>query len=247
LPNSNLMVVGDCDRQKKNDLFGGKSIDDMIAELDIDENHIIFTGKVSNVEDYYSRASVLVLASGSEGFGMVINEAASFGVPTVYNFIPGVDDLVVDGESGYVVDQGDIGGMADKLVDILSDDALADRMSSEAKRLVGNFNASVIGKRWIYLFDNLLKYNDPDDLRKSLSKELAYNIKDQHEFSKIMFSEFDKISRKLAETQVCIIEDSGSRTYYNRLVKSLKGDGKKKTIKKIARKVYRKTRSLVKR
>ncbi len=246
LPNSKLMVVGDCDRQSKNKFFADKSIDDMIFELGIDENNIIFTGKVSNIGDYYARAKVLVLTSGSEGFGMVINEAASFGVPTVYNYIPGVEDLVTDGENGFVVDQGDILGMAEKLVSILSDDALANRMSIAAKKLVQRFDATIIGKRWIFLIDNLLKYKNPEDLKAYLSKELAPSIGDQYEFSKLIFSEFDNVTRKLAETDVIESEFLEPKEYYKRFTRSLRENGKKKTIKKTLGKVYRKTKSIVK-
>lgn len=208
LPNSKLMVVGDCDRQKKNYMYGGKSIDDMIFELGIDESNIIFTGIVSNVGAYYARASVLVLASGSEGFGMVINEAAHFGVPTVYNFIPGVEDLVTNGENGFVVGQGDIKGMADKLVAILSDESLANSLSIAAKRMVKRFDSSVIGRRWIYLIDSLLKYKNPEELKTSLSSELSYSVSDQYEFSKILFSELDKVTRELIESQVSVAKVS---------------------------------------
>lgn len=244
VPSSKLLVVGDCDRQKKNDLFGGKSIDDMIFELGIDESNIIFTGKVSNIGDYYARAKVLVLASGSEGFGMVINEAATFGVPTVYNYIPGLEDLVNDGENGFVVDQGDIGGMADKLVAILTDDALANRLSIEAKKLVQRFDATLIGKRWIFLIDSLLKNKNLVDLKSSLSKELAPNIGDQHEFSKIIFSEFDNITRKVSETETSVSEFIEPKAYLKRFARSLRENGKRKTVKKTLGKVYRKVKSV---
>jgi glycosyltransferase involved in cell wall biosynthesis len=42
-----------------------------------------------------------------EGFGMVYLEAASFGVPSIASDVPGVDEAVIDGETGLLVADGD--------------------------------------------------------------------------------------------------------------------------------------------
>jgi len=118
VPESRLLLVGDCDRKKRNEGLSNKSIDDLIVELGIDDNNIVFAGNVSDVATYYKQASVLMLTSDSEGFGMVISEAASFGVPTVYNAIPGLDDLIIDGKNGFVVAQGDIPAMASRVTEL---------------------------------------------------------------------------------------------------------------------------------
>lgn len=242
VPESKLFLVGDCDREKRNEALSNKSINDLIIELGIDENNILFTGNVSNVAAYYKRASVLMLTSDSEGFGMVVNEAASFGVPTVYNAIPGLDDLIVDGKNGFVVEQDDILGMATRVVEILKDEELAKRMSRDAIALSRRFDASIIGRKWAYLIDNLLNGKQGVDLRKDLNRKLAYNVPNQLEFSKLMFNEFDQISKKLVDMQNNL--DFGSiirSSYYRRLVFSISQEGKRRTVKKIARKIYHKS------
>lgn len=242
VPESKLFLVGDCDRKKKNELFANKSVDDMLFELGIDENNIVFTGNISNVDDYYKRASVLMLTSESEGFGMVINEAASFGVPTVYNAIEGLDDLIIDGKNGFVTEQDDLITMANRITDILTNNKLADRMSNEALTLSKRFDATVIGRKWKYLIDNLLE--DGNDLRARLNRELAYNISDQIDLSGKIFSELNKISKVLIDSPInSPIGKFVPRKRYSRFMLSIERDGKKTTIKKIIRKVFYKAKA----
>lgn len=242
VPESKLFLVGDCDREKRNEALNNKSINDLIIELGIDENNILFAGNVADVAAYYKRASVLMLTSDSEGFGMVINEAASFGVPTVYNAIPGLDDLVLDGKNGFVVEQGDILGMANRVVEILTDEKLAKRMSKDATNLSQRFDASIIGKKWSHLIDNVLSDKQGSDLQEVLNKELAYTIPNELEFSKLIFNEFDQVSKKLVDMRDNSASESHVRgSYYRRLVFSINQEGKRRTVKKIIRKVYHKS------
>jgi glycosyltransferase involved in cell wall biosynthesis len=246
LPSSKLMIVGDCDRQKKNDLFNGKSIADMMFELDIDENNVTFTGKVSNVDDYYKRSNVLMLTSTSEGFGMVITEAACFGVPSVCNNYPGLEDLVIDKKTGYIVEQDDILGMSERIVDILSDDILAKNLAAEAKKHVVKFKASVISNKWAFLIDELLKHNNPVATRQSLRKKLGYNIDNQPELSKIIFSELNEISKKLAQTPAVKTEIIPGRRAYIKTclvltVKEIRTAGILSTTRKMFRNIKRLT------
>lgn len=78
------------------------------------ESHVKFLGKISDQElnEIYSLADVLVLPliktpGDIEGFGMVVLEAASYGVPTVAFDIGGVRDAVLAGKTGYLVTEND--------------------------------------------------------------------------------------------------------------------------------------------
>lgn len=252
LPESKLMVVGDCDRQKKHEYFGSKSVDDMIFELGLDENNIEFTGKVSNMDDHYKRASVLVLASNSEGFGMVINEAACFGVPSVCNKTPDIEDLVVNGENGFLTEQGDIESMADRVADILSDSKLRKRLSDNARKIVAKFDAAEIGDKWKYLIKTLTA-NEPDDMKKTkLKKRLSYRVADYQDFSKVVFGELNNIAaqdleeRTLLTGQGYVKKNPGvmhvAKYSLIRLSRSVKTKGVAKTGELLAKKVYQKLR-----
>ena len=81
-------------------------------------------------------ATVLVLPSRSEGLGRVIVEAFCRGRGVVGSRVGGIPDLVEDGVNGRLVPPGDAAALADALVDVLSDDALAARLGDAARAAI---------------------------------------------------------------------------------------------------------------
>jgi len=79
-----------------------------------------------------SRASVLVLPSIQDGFGMVMSQAMACGCPVIASANTGGDDLFADGEEGFIVPAGDADALADRLVRLRDDAALRDAMSEKA-------------------------------------------------------------------------------------------------------------------
>ena len=78
--------------------------------------HITFVGYSDCVEDYYKAADIFVLSSAWEGFGNVIVEAMSFGLPVVAtncNYGPG--EILEGGVYGRLVDVGDYQGFANAI------------------------------------------------------------------------------------------------------------------------------------
>lgn len=262
-PEAKLMLVGPCNRNaiiKPGDTI---TINDLIARLDIDEKSMIFVGEVNNVKKYYAQASLLLLASNNEGFGMVINEAACYGVPSVCNNIPGIEDLVVNGENGYIVEQDDIEDMANHVCKILSDDKLREKLGENAKKIVKKFDAKTVGDTWKFLINTLLAGKSKEETRIELNKQLSYKISDNKEFSKILFNELNNIFEKSIEAKDINNSDADYGNYKSvyashswritrpaRLIKDgalyLMRFGLLPTMKKVLKKVYVKTRSIVK-
>lgn len=71
---------------------------------------------------------VLVLTSVSEGLPNVLLEAAVVGTPVVTTAAGGAAEVVVDGETGYVVPCGDAEGIAERVLELLSNGALRKRL-----------------------------------------------------------------------------------------------------------------------
>lgn len=64
---------------------------------------ITFTGRSSSPDSYYCKASLYLQPSLVESQGMAVLEAASFSVPALVSDVGGLPEIVVDGETGYVL------------------------------------------------------------------------------------------------------------------------------------------------
>lgn len=80
-------------------------------------------GKVplDEVSKFYGRAAIFCLPTKREPFGIVFIEAASHKLPIVSTKIGALPELVSDGETGYLVEIGDIVGLSQKLISLVSD------------------------------------------------------------------------------------------------------------------------------
>jgi len=108
-------------------------LEKVAARLGIDER-TRFVGFVSDEERdrLLASARVCVCPSTKEGWGLTVIEAAALGTPVVATDAPGLRDSVEDQKTGFLVADGDIGAFADRIGELLSDDALGCRMSPAA-------------------------------------------------------------------------------------------------------------------
>jgi glycosyltransferase involved in cell wall biosynthesis len=86
--------------------------------------------------EMYARAAVVACPSHREGFGVVCAEAMAHGRPVVAGAVGGLLDLVVDGETGVLVEPGDVAGLRAALERLLGDAALRARLGSAGRARV---------------------------------------------------------------------------------------------------------------
>ena len=109
-----------------------------------------FPGRVSWTESLTTpevalamdEATALVLASRSEGLPRIVVEAFCRGRPVVGARAGGIPDIVIDGDSGLLVEPEDAIALADALVRILSDHALAQQLGAGARRTADRWLAT---------------------------------------------------------------------------------------------------------
>ncbi|MGW7519356.1 D-inositol-3-phosphate glycosyltransferase [Streptomyces sp. NPDC054796] len=89
--------------------------------------------------DWYRAASVLVMPSYSESFGLVAVEAQACGTPVVAAAVGGLPVAVRDGESGYLVEGHDPADYARRLRLFIDDSTRAERMGAAAARHARGF------------------------------------------------------------------------------------------------------------
>jgi len=103
------------------------------------------------------RSTVLVQKSVAEGFGLTVAEGMWKGRPVVASHVGGIQDQIVDGESGYLVDPHDLESFGDRIAALIRDRALAARIGAAAQDRVRD---SFLGPRhltqYLALFEHLI-------------------------------------------------------------------------------------------
>jgi colanic acid/amylovoran biosynthesis glycosyltransferase len=97
--------------------------------------------------------SVVAPDGDSEGTPVAILEAGASGLPVVSTRHGGIPDVVVEGETGFLVEEGDVSGMADRMLRLAEDPGLAGRFGRQARaRIEAEFSMEKrIGQLWIII------------------------------------------------------------------------------------------------
>lgn len=110
------------------------------------------------VMNVYLDASIYVLPSRFEGFGMVLIEAMACGVPCIaFDCHYGPADIITDGEDGFLVPEGDIRQLTDKICFLIENESVRKEMGSAARNNVKKYLPENIVKQWDELFKTLTK------------------------------------------------------------------------------------------
>lgn len=78
----------------------------------------------------YAQHSVTSIRGDQEGFGISLAEAAALGLPVVSTWHNGIPEQVIDGETGYLVNEHDFESMAKKLIELLCDPEICQKMGN---------------------------------------------------------------------------------------------------------------------
>ena len=142
-----LEVFGEGDRSQ---------YEEMISSLNIDRHRCILHGRSSNIQDEFEKSSLAVCSSKFEGFGLVITEAMSCGLPVVSFDCPwGPRAIIHDGEDGLLVENGNVEKLADAIIWMIQHPEMRSKMATKAIENVQRFSIEKIAEKWRSLFDAL--------------------------------------------------------------------------------------------
>lgn len=115
--------------------------------------NIKFLGRRSPLE-YYKKAKIFLMTSDFEGWGLTLTESLQNGVvPIAIDTVPVFHDIIEDGYSGFLVK--DKNEMAEKVNELMNNDALRLRMGRNALVSAAEFTQAKVGEKWCGMLEKL--------------------------------------------------------------------------------------------
>jgi glycosyltransferase involved in cell wall biosynthesis len=121
------------------------------------EKHVLLTGFRPDVLSLLKAFDIFVMSSVTEGLGTSLLDAMACGKPIVATRAGGIPEVVVDGETGFLVPPRDHHAMADAIVRLLQDPALRERMGAAGlTRVRKRFTSEVMVSNTVRVYQRLL-------------------------------------------------------------------------------------------
>ena len=148
----NLSIVGPAPNEK---YF--KELKDLIDKSDL-QNQVSLIGPIDreSVKDYYSTSNLMILPSISEGLARVIFESQVAMCPVLVTDAPGMSDIVIDGQTGYVFESNNLDSLSLKIEYIKNNYEEASLVAKNAKGFIlSNYSEDNFKFSFKKLFDTV--------------------------------------------------------------------------------------------
>jgi len=115
---------------------------------------VLMTGHRSDAVDIMAAADLVVLPSRSESLSQVAMEAMAVGTPVIASRVGGLPEVVSGGETGLLVEPGDVVGLAAAMESVLLDRDMASRLASAGRRRAAEeFTAPIMTRRTLAVYE----------------------------------------------------------------------------------------------
>lgn len=146
-------------KDAKLEIYGSGPLEQYLKDL-INEKglagSVSLQGYSTNPKKEYQTACCSILTSEREGFGMVLTESMAEGAPVVaYDIKYGPKDIIQDGINGFIVEKGNQMELAERIIRIIKDSELRERLSVNAKDIRNTFSEKQYRESWIELITNM--------------------------------------------------------------------------------------------
>lgn len=158
VPNVKLLIAGDGEDRAK--------MEELAAEI-CPKGSYHFAGWLKETNSFYHALDVNMLTSVTEAFPYAIPEGARMHCATIATRVGGVPQMVIDGETGFLIHPGDVDTLTDRMVKVAVDKALRERLGQAIyEKVRREFSAETTVQRQEHIYDMVLRrYHHPDEKR----------------------------------------------------------------------------------
>ncbi len=150
ISDARIVVVGDGDDKPR--------LIEMAKQLNIMDS-VTFTGFVDEEEkvDWLNKMHIAVNTSAKEGWGLTAIEANACGTPTVSSNVQGLRDAVVDEETGLLYEYGNREQLAEKIILLLRDEHLRERLTANALQRSKEFDWQIGAEKTMEVIERVVQ------------------------------------------------------------------------------------------
>jgi glycosyltransferase involved in cell wall biosynthesis len=149
-PQVHLKIMGEGDAKK--------SLQELVMNLNV-ENNVEFLGRIPRGKTfpYYQEADVFILTSFNEGMSNAMLEALASGLPIISTDTGGAEELVENGENGYMIKMKNSTDVAEKIEKLINNSELAKRMGEKSREKALEMSWKNIATEYFGLYKNYVK------------------------------------------------------------------------------------------
>ena len=146
-PDWTLDIIGDGDEKKK--------IVKYIEDNNLQDKVLLhgFRNK-DYIYDRLGKASIYLMTSYTESFGIVLLEAMSMGLPCIaFSSAEGANEIINSGSNGYLIKNRNFSAYIKKVEDLIEDFETRKKVGLQGRRTVKKYSSEVVGKKWLELIE----------------------------------------------------------------------------------------------
>lgn len=170
-PDTSFALIGD--GPQRADLMA------VARELGIAE-HVVFTGRRTDMAGVYASLDLVVLPSLQEGLPMVVLEAMASGRPLIASRVGDIGQVVTQGENGLLVPAGDSRALSAAMTQLLGDAVMRQRLGAAARVTVGrDYSALAMAKRYLEIYATLPSADGSTEMKARRAISSAAKVSDR--------------------------------------------------------------------
>lgn len=120
------------------------------------ESKVLLPGRTEDIVKELYNSEIFCLSSDYEGMSNALLEAVCVGMPVISTRVSGVDDIIINGKNGLVVNIGDVDGLVIALQTLLNNKDLCDKFSEYNKQISVSYKIEKIVDNWETLINNVV-------------------------------------------------------------------------------------------